>query len=409
MVLLPKEELSYWRRNMVRPIYPELADGLEADVAIIGGGITGLTAGYLLKKAGKTVAIIEKDTIASGTTGNTTGKVTSQHGLTYADLSERLGKTTAQAYGKANEAAIAQIEALVKKEKIDCDWQRDDNYVYTCDALQIKKYWHEAAVAARLGLPASFEKTSALPFAIAGAVRFRNQAKFHSAKYAAALAARIHGHGSQVFENTRAVGIRDGAPGRIKTPNGTVQAQDIIVATNVPTLPLVARGAYCVLEYPLKSYVVAARTKTKLRGMYISTDDDEYSILPVQSGTENLLLIGGESHIRGAKLNVETRYDRLAVYAKYRFRAPIIDYKWSAWDYRAYDDIPLVGKMYPWSKHLYVATAFRKWGLSNSMVAGTILRDLLAGQKNDVAEMYTPMRSSAIRSIPRVAKQYLMG
>jgi glycine/D-amino acid oxidase-like deaminating enzyme/uncharacterized glyoxalase superfamily protein PhnB len=409
MITFPDQELSYWQASLDRLDYPKLEVDMTVDVAIIGGGITGLTAGYLLKQAGKTVAIIEKDTIVSGTTGNTTGKVTSQHGLTYADLSERLGEATARTYGQANEAAIARIEALIKKEKIDCDWRREDNYVYTCDSLQVKKYQQEAEAAARLGLPASFEKTSALPFGIAGAVRFKDQATFHAAKYAAALAARIHGYGSHVFENTRAIGIRDGTPGRVKTPNGTVLARDIIVATNVPTFPLLARGGYCVLEYPLKSYVVAMRIKTKLPGMYISTDDDEYSILPVQTKSANLLLIGGESHIRGAKLNVDTRYDRLAVYSKYRFRAPTVAYKWSAWDYQAYDDIPLVGQMYPWSKHLYVASAFRKWGLSNSMVAGMILRDLLTDQQNNVTKIYTPQRGSSIRSIPRVAKQYLMG
>jgi glycine/D-amino acid oxidase-like deaminating enzyme len=141
--------------------------------------------------------------------------------------------------------------------------------------------------------------------------------------------------------------------------------------------------------------------------MYISTDKNEYSILPVSSGKDNLLLIGGEGHIRDFKFNKKTRARRLADYAHQRFGVQTIDYRWSAWDYQAYDNIPLVGKMYPWSKHLYIVSAFRKWGLSNSMVSAMILRDLIANQKNEWAEIYNPLRSSPIKSIPKVAKQYL--
>jgi glycine/D-amino acid oxidase-like deaminating enzyme len=407
MLQLPSREISCWREVISKPSYPSLTEDLEVDVVIVGAGISGLTAGYLLKNAGKTVAIIEKDAVASGTTGGTTGKVTSQHGLTYADLRARLGEKTARTYGQANEIAIAEIEKLINEEKIACDWQRDDNYVYTRDPEQLKTYQNEAEVAQLLGLPATFETITSLPFDITGAVRFANQAKFNSGKYSAGLAANIQGRDSYVFEHTRAIGIRDGSSPQVRTSNGIIRAKDIIVATNVPTLPLMARGGYCILEYPHKSYIVAARMDAGFNGMYISTDRNEYSILPIKSGGDNLLLVGGESHIRGAKLNKDTRYQRLADYAEERFNAPHIDFRWSAWDYQAYDDIPLVGRLYPWSKHLYVVTAFRKWGLSNSMVAATILRDLIIGQQNEGAEVYNSLRLQPLKSIPRVVAQYL--
>jgi glycine/D-amino acid oxidase-like deaminating enzyme len=407
MFKLPEREISLWQDSAPVTLYPKLDDDLKVDIAIVGGGIAGLNAGYLLKKAGFSVAIIEKHRIASGTTGRTTGKVTSQHGLIYADLQKHLGEKTARLYGQANQTALLQIEKLIKKEKISCDWCVSDNFVYTRDPKKVKKYRQEADTAAKLGLPATFEERTPLPFDIAAAVKFSNQAYFNAAKYCASLASKINGGGSYVFDDSEALFISDGEMCEVRTRYGLVCSKEIIVATNVPTFPLLARGAYCILEYPQKSYIVAAKLKTRFKGMYISDDKKEYSILPVKAGKDSLLLIGGQSHIRGAKLNKKTRHQRLADYAAGRFDAKSIDYMWSAWDYQAYDDVPLVGKMYPWSKHLYVVSAFRKWGLSNSMVAAMILRDRIAGEHNDWEEIYNPLRKSPVLSIPRVAAKYI--
>jgi glycine/D-amino acid oxidase-like deaminating enzyme len=409
MLKLPESEISLWEESSEDTNYPELKEDLEVDVAIVGGGISGLNTGYLIKKAGFSVAIVERGKIARGTSGNTTGKVTSQHGIIYESLKQSLGESTAKIYGEANQEAIKQIETLIKNEKINCGWKRSDNFVYTRDSNQVKIYQNEAKIAQNLGLPATFETKTSLPFKIKGAVRFADQAQFNAKQYCVSLASKINGSGSFVFENTRALGIRDGAPAKVRTKNGTISAKNIIVATNVPSPPLVARFGYCVLEYPQTSYIVAASTKIKLDGMYISTDKNEYSILPVKSGKDNYILIGGESHIRDMKFNKKTRSQRLSDYAEERFSANSIDYRWSAWDYLAYDNVPLVGKIYPWSKHLYVISAFRKWGLTNSMVSAIILRDLITGEKNNWADIYNPMRTSPMKSIPTVAKKYIVG
>jgi glycine/D-amino acid oxidase-like deaminating enzyme len=409
MLKLPESEISLWEESSEDTNYPELKEDLEVDVAIVGGGISGLNTGYLIKKAGFSVAIVERGKIARGTSGNTTGKVTSQHGIIYESLKQSLGESTAKIYGEANQEAIKQIETLIKNEKINCGCKRSDNFVYTRDSNQVKTYQKEAKTAQKLGLPATFETKTSLPFKIKGVVRFADQAQFNAKQYCISLASKINGNGSFVFENTRALGIRDGSPAKVRTKNGTISAKNTIVATNVPSPPLVARFGYCVLEYPQTSYIVAARTEFKLDGMYISTDKNEYSILPVKSGKDNYILIGGESHIRDMKFNKKTRSQRLSDYAEERFSANSIDYRWSAWDYLAYDNVPLVGKIYPWSKHLYVISAFRKWGLTNSMVSAIILRDLITGEKNNWADIYNPMRTSPMKSIPTVAKKYIVG
>ncbi|MBA3757546.1 FAD-binding oxidoreductase [Candidatus Saccharibacteria bacterium] len=406
MLKLPNDELSYWKNSVSGPSYEQIQEDLSVDVVIVGGGITGLTAAHLLKQSGQKVAVLEKNTIGSGTSSKTTGKVTSQHGLTYTDLSKHHGKKTARIYGEANQTALERIEQLIHKEKIDCDWQRDDNFVFTADPQQLAKFKKEAALAAGLGLPASFETRLTLPFKVKGAVKFANQAKFHIQKYMQGLAAAVNGQGSYVFERSNAVGMRDGTPGKVRTKHADVIAKDIIIASKIPAFPLIARGAYAALEYPHTSYIVAAPLEKSLTGMYISPDEDHYSILPVEMGAERLLLIGGQNHIPGLG-SPTRRHQQLADYAEKHFGAKSISYRWKGMDYLAYDDIPLIGKLYPWSSHMYVATGFKKWGLSTSMVAGTILHDLITKQANPWAPVFNSMRLKPVMSIPRVIAKEL--
>ncbi len=378
-------------------------------MAIVGAGITGLTAAYLLKQSGYNVAVLEKSTVGGGTTGRTTGKVTSQHNLIYDDLQKRLGTETARIYGEANQAAVEQVSTIIQKEKINCDWRRDDNYVYTDNLDKLEQFRQEAETAASLGLPATYETGIPLPLNVKAAVKFTNQAKLNSVAYLLGLARAVNGNGSYVFENSNVTGIRDGNTGRIRTKKAVITAKHIIVATNVPTLPLLARGGYCSLEYPTESYIVAGRLKKELSGMYISPDKHNYSILPIEAGGEHVLLIGGESHISGLRVSKNAKYQRLADYAEKHFGITAITHRWSDRDYLAYDGVPLIGKLYPWSKHLYVATAFRKWGLSNGTVAAMILNDLISGTENKWASTFNSNRLKPIASIPRVAAKYLTG
>ncbi len=402
-----QDKSSYWLTTTKSPGYPALLENAETDVVIIGAGIAGLTSAYLLKKAGLKVIVLEKDTIGAGVSGHTTGKITSQHNLIYNKLSKRLGEEKARMYGKANQQAIDKIAAIIKDEHIECDWRPEDNFVHTTNPGQIKEFKAEAATAAKLGLPATFERSADLPFPIEGAVRFSGQATFHIQKYLSGLAKAIDGDGSHIYEHSHALGIRDSNPGRVRTTKASVHAKHIIVATNVPTFPLFARGSYCIVEYPMQSYIVAGKIDHAVKGMYISPDKGHYSILPVKDGKENFLLIGGEGHIPLTRFNPKVRYKRLAEYAKKYFGITDIEYQWTHRDYLGYDDMPLIGKLYPWSKHTYTATGFMKWGLTNGTVAGMLLTDQICGLENQWTDLFNPHRLEAVASIPKVIGEHL--
>lgn len=118
-ILTPK---SYWLDSTDDTNYPSLEKDISVDIAIIGGGITGITTALLLKNEGFKVALIEADKIAQGTSGHTTAYITSQHDIIYSNLINNIGIEKAKQYADANEGAIDFIENMVKEYNIDCDF-----------------------------------------------------------------------------------------------------------------------------------------------------------------------------------------------------------------------------------------------------------------------------------------------
>src|SRR5215210_2171307 len=250
------KQLSFWIDTTPRTNFPALQDDTAVDVAILGGGITGLTAAILLKRLGKTVAVIEARRIAEGVTGHTTAKVTSQHELIYDTLLKEHGQEKTRLYADANEAAIARIEEFVNEKNIDCDFRHLPAYVYTESEDYLGQLEAEVEAAQRVGLPASFVRDVPLPFAVKGAVRFDNQAQFHVRKYLLPLAEEIPGDGSHLFENTRALDVEEGEPCKVATDRGAVNAKDVIIATHIP---FTFKGQFWGKATPQRKYGIAAR------------------------------------------------------------------------------------------------------------------------------------------------------
>jgi glycine/D-amino acid oxidase-like deaminating enzyme len=405
-VNLPEAEHSYWLDSIPASNYRKLIEDIECDVVIVGGGIAGLSVAYRLKEAGRKVVILEKNTIASGTTGGTTGKLTTQHGLIYAELVQHFGESFTKRYVEVCQRAFEDIERLVTTKKIECDWHRADNYVYTADKGRAKTLQEEVAVAARMGLPASYETYLGLPFETVGAVKFADQAYFNAAKYVRALADLVEGDGSHVFEHSEAKSMREGRDRCIvETREGQVSAEHMIIATKVPAGPLVGRMTYAGREYPVTSYIVAGTYDGDLQGMYISPDKSHYSLLPIDTPDGRMLLVGGESHLPGIKRSTP-KHQKLADYAARQFDVTDIRFRWKAMDYLAYDSIPLIGPLYPASKRTYMIGGFKKWGLNLSMVAANILTDAIVGSKETDFRLFTPHRFSAPASFPKAVVKY---
>jgi glycine/D-amino acid oxidase-like deaminating enzyme/nitrite reductase/ring-hydroxylating ferredoxin subunit len=380
--------------------YPRLDGDLSVDVAVIGGGIVGLTVARLLKQGGATVAVVEAGRIARGVSGHTTAKVTALHGLRYRSLTASWGERAARAYAESNQAAVERIARLVDEEAIDCGLERVPAYVYAERVETMGAVEEEAAAARAAGLEADLVGETDLPFAVRAAVRLRDQVQLDPYRYLTALARGIPGGGSHVLERTRATGVDEDEPCRVRTRHGSIVAGDVIVATLIPFLD---RGGFFARTHPERSYLLAVRPERPVAvgGMYLSADEPTRSLRSAPRHREGLLLVGGEGHKTGQDRHPAERLRRLERFAHERFGPVSVLYHWSSQDFESVDGVPFVGRMTPLSSRLHVATGFGKWGMSAGTVAAEVLADGILKRRNEWSWLYDSNRlrpAAAVRS-----------
>jgi len=380
---------SLWRQQtgIIKP-HPDSPKGnireSHWDVIVVGAGMAGILTAYFLQKEGKRVLVVEAKTIASGQTERTTAKITSQHGLKYAKLVRNVGEEKAKLYAQANEQAVAQYARMVKELQIDCQFQRVDAYIYSCEQEEVLQ--EEAKVAEHLGIHAEFTMETELPFAVKGAVRFAQQAQFCPLKFVKSVSRELN-----ILEHTLVTEIKDNW---VITNRGILTADDIVVASHYPIKNV--PGVYFLRQHQERSYVLALAGTEPIKNMYYGIDTNGLSFR--QAG--EYLLFGGSNHRTGTLYvrKGETRsvcqgaYGYLEQEAKLYYPKTRVEMRWSAQDCMPHDGIPFIGKYSMFTPHLYVATGFQKWGMSTAMVAAKVLCDTICGRGNVYAELFNPQR-----------------
>ena len=364
-------EDSIWRQTAELPEFDPLDGDLKTDVLIIGGGLAGLLCAYRLDRAGADYALVEADRICGGVTGNTTAKVTFQHGLIYSRLLREFGPERARLYLEANRAALGKYRELC--QTIDCDFEERDSCVYAL--MDRRKLDRELEALARLGFPAEYAKTDALPFPTAGAVKFPKQAQFHPLKFAAAIA-----KGLRIYEHTKVLEL---GPGTAVTDHGTVTAEKIIIATHFPVLN--KHGGYFLKLYQSRSYVLALENAQEAGGMYVDEGEKGLSFRDYKG----LLLLGGGGCRTGKRGG---GWWELEDFAREHYPQANIAARWATQDCVTLDGVPYVGPCSRGTEGLYVVTGFNKWGMTSSMAAALALADRLQGKENPYAALFAPSR-----------------
>lgn len=345
---------------------------MHTDVLIIGGGMAGILCAYQLHQAGVPYVLVEAETICGGITKNTTAKITSQHGLIYDQLIRRFGVEGAGMYLNANESALNTYRGLCAD--IDCDFEEKDAFVYALnDPEKIEK---ELAALQKLGYPAELAETLPLPFPVAGAVKFPHQAQFNPLKFVAAIAP-----GLNIYEHTKVQELTDyGAV----TNHGTITAKKTIVATHFPFIN--KHGSYFLKLYQHRSYVLAVENVPNVQGMYV----DEAQAGMSFRNYKDLLLIGGGDHRTGKQGG---NWQELSDFTLRYYPNAKEKYRWATQDCMSLDGVPYIGQYSRHTPNFYVATGFNKWGMTSSMVAATILTDLVMGKENPNAMVFSPSRT----------------
>ena len=390
--------LSYWMASTPSTNYPALTDDIKADVAIVGGGMAGISCAYLLMKEGKKIVLLEADHILQGTTAHTTAKVTSQHNLIYNKIKNQMSLEFAKEYADANESAIHLIESISNELHINCDFTPESAYIFTNRDESVQKINDEVETALSLGIKAAYINEIPFDIPIKAAVRFDNQAQFHPRKYLLVLADEITKHGCNIYEQTRAVSIEEKGNYTITTSEGKkVTADNVIIASHYPFYN--KHNMYFTRIYTDRSYALAIKSKEKYPGgMYLSFDEPSRSLRSIKTDNGELIMIGGDHHKTGQGEDTLKHYEALAAYADKIFTVEGIPYRWSAQDCMTMDDVPYVGHYSSDTPNLYIATGFGKWGMTNSTASAMILKDLIVKGESPWQEVYNPSRKTIIAS-----------
>ena len=391
--------VSPWLATVDLPTRPPLDGDARADVAIIGAGIAGLSVAYTLAGEGRRVIVVDDGPIGGGQSGRTTAHLSNAMDDLYVNIARLHGEDGARLAAESHTAAIDRIEATARDERIDCDFERLDGYLFAAPGQGTDELQQEMAAARAAGLRdvAIVERAPLAAFDTGAALRFPRQGQFHVLKYLRGLAEAIERRGGRICCGTRATSVEGGRPARVATTHGTITCDAVVAATNTPIVSLVIIHAR---QAAYQTYVIGAEIPrgAVTRALFWDTEDPyHYARVHPLAGahgeTRDLLIVGGEDHKTGQADDAEARWARLEAWT--RARVPSIEritYRWSGEVMEPVDRIGLIGRNPNDEDNVYIVTGDTGMGMTHGTIAGLLLPDLIAGRENPWARLYDPAR-----------------
>lgn len=401
--------LPYWIDSATFPSFHKLDRDINADVVVIGGGITGLTTAYLLATTGRSVVLLERDRCAQVDTGHTSAHLTMVTDARLSELASAFGRTHAQAVWDAGLAAINEIDSIVREYEIPCAFEWTSGYLHApegkADERQIKEFEEDARLATELGFDADF--VSDVPFVGGPGVHFENQARFHPRKYLAGLADAIRANGGLIFERSQAEEFSDDPRG-VKANGHWVRASDIVIATHNPLVGVAGMTSATLFQTKLAlytSYVVAGRVPSGAGipdALFWDTADPYHYLRIERHRDDDLVIFGGEDHKTGQAADTNACYDRLERDLRRWIPEIELTHRWSGQVIETPDGLPYVG---PMADHQYAATGFAGNGMTFGTLAAIMMADAITERRNPWAELFDPGRAAIRRGLWEYVKE----
>jgi glycine/D-amino acid oxidase-like deaminating enzyme/nitrite reductase/ring-hydroxylating ferredoxin subunit len=414
------QSVSVWMATAEEiPSDGQLTENTQADVCVVGAGIAGMTTAYLLAREGKNVVVLDDGTIGGGMTGRTTAHLVNALDDRFYELERLHGEQGARIAAASHSAAIDRVEAIVREEGIECEFERLDGYLFVPPNESKDQLDEELEATHKAGLTAieMVDRAPIKDFDTGKALRFPRQAQFHPLHYLAGLAKAIRRDGGRIFTGTHASKIEGGKPAKIETESGqTVTSNSVVVATNTPVNDLIAIHTK---QAPYITYVIGARVPrgSVTRALFWDTPDPYHYIRVESISAKNkdagrteeydLLIVGGEDHKTGQADDANKRYAWLERWTRTRFpMIEEIEFKWSGQVMEPIDGLAFIGRNPMDEDNVYIATGDSGNGMTHGTIAGILLTDLIMGRENDWARLYDPARKT-LRALKEFASENL--
>ena len=394
---------SVWHTTTTVPEFPKLENDITTDVCIIGAGIAGMSAAYMLARAGKKVVVLDDGLIGSGETGRTTAHLTYALDDRYYAIESMHGADGARLAAESHMAAVNRAEAIVRQEGIDCDFAIVDGYLFAPDhedpEAHRKEMQEELDACHRAGL-SDVQIIQRTPFDFWDTgltLKFPRQAQFHSLKFLTGLAEAIQRDGGRIFNNTHVAEVKGGSPATVKTDDKkTVRAGAVLVCTNASISDYVITH---MKQAPYRTFVISARVPkgSVPYGLYWDNADPYHYVrlTPSNDDTFDYLIVGGEDVKTGHKDDADERFQNLISWTREKF--PMVDafeHKWSGQVMEPFDFLSFTGQTPDGSENIYMHSGDSGNGITHGLMAGILLTDLVMGRENPWAKVYDPKRIS---------------
>lgn len=387
------ESLSLWIDTSASTGYEPLRGDIDADVAIVGAGITGITAAYLLSKAGQSVVLVDKGRLAMSETGHTTAHIVATTDADYGEMIEVHGEEGVRTDTEAIRSAVDLIRSLVSELSIDCGFKAVDGYLYA-EKEEDREYLrrqHDDLL--RAGMKSEWVDRVPLPFPTAGGLRYRDQYVFHVRQYLLPIAEAAVKNGARIFENTLVNDVQNAEKdGRctVKSEQGSIRARHVLLATHVP---INDRGTLWAKMHVTRTYVVAAPIEPGqvTDALFWDTEYPYHYTRLLETRKGLFLIVGGEDRDVGKEDNDQERYGALEEYCRTRFGVTAFSYRWSGQINEPADMLPFIGES-SHGKNVWMSTGYSGTGMTYGTLSGMLLADFALERENRFAKLYDPGR-----------------
>lgn len=371
---------SIWKEGIELTNYNRLDKNMETDVLIIGGGMTGVNTFYQLNNSSLKVLLVEQNKIGYGVTVNSTGKLTYLQDSLYEKINKNFDKKVAKKYLDSQREAINLAVGIINKESIDCNLLKAPSYVYSNDEGEdgklkdLKQFLEENNIEVIDGDSDLIEYKSM--------IGVEDTYIFHPLKYINGLVSKIDKN--CIYENTSIQKIDKDDEGYVcfTDKNYKIRTKWVVIASHYPyfNLPFLfpIKGS---LE---KSYLSAS----KYREDNISLIKYSKPIISIRSYLDYLLCLSNSRNI-SSKVDDKAHYMELKKKLEDLGLEP--EYMWSNTDIMTNDGLPYVGEI---KDKLLMGTGYNTWGMTNGILAGKILADIILGNENKYVELFYPKRNN---------------